>query len=100
MFPIETKDGSLLYPSDLALLYDGVHDLALVAKERGVCPVDILQGWSNVLGFLRRVPGQPYHRPACNGRDDTPTKQEFLAAYSTLRLYGKRLRRVLAHTSE
>lgn len=94
MFPI-LRDDAQIYPSDFALAYDAAHDLALVARERGVMPRDIEATWPNVLGFLRRIPGQPYYRPAPNDADDVPTRDECIVFYDALVLTGRRLRTAL-----
>lgn len=43
----------------------------------------------NALGFMRRVPGSQYHRPAPNGRSDAPTMGEMLRAYQECRLVAR-----------
>ena len=52
MFPINHAKCGLLYPSDFALLYDGVADCIRAARERKCIPRDIDQTWSNCLGFM------------------------------------------------
>lgn len=80
---------------ELARLYGEAHDAVTAADAQGVCPKDIVRTWPNVLGFLRRVPGQPYFRATPNGRDDTPTLTELEVFRDALRIHRDRALRAI-----
>lgn len=63
-------------PAELARLYDAGHDALTAALDAGCLPADLQNKWPNLLGTLRRVEGQPYHRPGLNGREDPLTDDE------------------------
>lgn len=63
-------------PAELARLYDAGHDALTEALDAGCLPADLQNKWPNLLGTLRRVEGQPYHRPGLNGREDPLTDDE------------------------
>ncbi|GMV18599.1 MAG: hypothetical protein AMXMBFR56_68230 [Polyangiaceae bacterium] len=63
-------------PTDLARLYGAGHDALTAALDAGCLPSDLQNKWPNLLGTLRRVEGQPYHRPGLNGREDPLTDDE------------------------
>jgi hypothetical protein len=83
-------------PRELARAYDAAHDECSAAERAGVLPADIRQTWPNVLGFLQRVPGQPYHRAGPNGTVDPPTAAEQRAALVALRIHADRAHRAVA----
>lgn len=63
-------------PTELARLYGAGHDALTAALDAGCLPADLQNKWPNLLGTLRRVEGQPYHRPGLNGREDPLTDEE------------------------
>ncbi len=78
-------------PRSLAARYYEADDACTAARAAGVLPADIEATWPNMLGFLRRVPGQPLHHPAPNGReDDAPTAAELVAFYDALKIHRRR----------
>jgi hypothetical protein len=55
---------------------------------------DIEATWPNVLGFLRRVPGQKYDRsPPAGTPADEPTQVELVAFRDAMRIHIARLER-------
>lgn len=79
-----------MHPLTLAKLYDDAHDAVSAAQAKGCAPRDIVAVWPNVLGMLRRVPGQRYHRSPPNGREDPPTETELEALAYALKVHRKR----------
>jgi hypothetical protein len=82
-------------PHEIAALYGRAHDSCTAALAAGVLPRDIEATWPNVLGFLRRIPGQPYHRPPpCREDgtrpDDRPTGPEMAAFAIALKIHKRR----------
>lgn len=98
LFPITLKGNNLLYPADLLLLYDTADQLVNECKRRGCLPKDIEATWPNVLGFMRRIPGQEHYRAAPNGVDDCPTRQEIIVFRDALMIHATRCRRALVNT--
>lgn len=76
--------------TEIAAAYDAAHDACTAAMDRGVLPRDIADTWPNVRGFLERIPGQRYHRPGPNGREDPPSDREIKAAIAALKIHARR----------
>jgi len=88
-------------PEQLREAYERAHEACTAARSAGVLPRDIEQTWPNVLGALRRVPGQPYHRPPPAPRvDDTPPPADQRALYDAINIHRARAERALAAARE
>lgn len=84
-------------PHAIAKLYDQTHDVCTAAGK--ALPRDIEATWPNTLGFLRRIPNQPYHRAAPNGVSDEPSEEAIADFMSYLRITKMRVEKLLAERS-
>ncbi len=76
-------------PTVLARFYEATGYAVEAARREGVLPRDIESTWPNCLGFMRRVPGQGWHRPSTRG-DDTPTEREIHVFGQALAIHKRR----------
>lgn len=77
----------MIDPRDIAKTFTQIEDYVGALDEWSLCPQDIKDTWPNVRGFMRRIPGQAYHRPT----DDPPTEPELETFAAALRIHLRRV---------